>query len=319
MPEKIVIVSASSFQFFHFLTGMILSVKDKERGTSVDICVYDLGMSDEQRKWLDVRNVQVTAPTWEFGITELDGFSNPFKGILARPMMRKYFPGYDVYMQLDADAWIQGWEGVDTYVAGARKGVIAVAPEIERAYAGHFRLSPEYRALVEEIMQGCGGEEYAEKFRYYPCINTGVFAMHRDSPLWDLWAQELKKSMETSRHHAVEQASLNVAIFDRLEEWIREGLQFLPAVYNWLCHQALPMYDKERELIVEPFLPHAPVRVIHRSTDDFKNSNAADVRTVQGDTVRMNLKYREGQHPEAQDHLEVKLEDWQAPTWVHSA
>jgi hypothetical protein len=45
-----------------------------------------------------------------------DGF---MIGNVAKTALRDYFPGYDVYLWFDADAWAQTGEFFDAFVAGA--------------------------------------------------------------------------------------------------------------------------------------------------------------------------------------------------------
>ena len=145
-------------------------------------------MSAEQLEWLEEQKVNVAQPEWEFGLDESCGFPIPFKGILARTHIRKYFPGYEVYFHIDADAWVQDWAAVELYVAGARKGVMAVSPEIDRSFICNYRNAHAYREFVIHIYTDLQGAEYAEKYRDYPILNTGVFAMPAVSVLWERWA-----------------------------------------------------------------------------------------------------------------------------------
>ena len=48
----------------------------------------------------------------------------PFRSKAFSPGLtsRKYFPGYQIYIHMDADAWVQDWVAVELYVAGRKKG-----------------------------------------------------------------------------------------------------------------------------------------------------------------------------------------------------
>lgn len=316
MKNEVTVVTASSAEFFHFAVGTILSIREKPQGRSVDISLFDLGLTDEQKEWLKGQVDNIVKPEWEFGFTDNDGFAYPFKGILARPRIRQYFPGYEVYMQLDGDAWVQDWDAVETYVKGARTSAIAVTPEIHRAYTNNYTSSAGFRQLIVTIMTDCRDDSYAKKYRDWPIINTGVFAMRKDSPLWDMWADEIQITLKKAKHHTLEQASLNIAIFDHFEEFDRKNIQFLPAEYNWLCHQCLPVYDTQHDVFVEPYLPCTRLKVIHRSSDDFKKQKTGHIMTTNGETREMNLKYREGNYNIGIKTEEPHLSGWQAPTWV---
>lgn len=317
MKKKITIASASSAEYFHFLQGMVLSVRDKPQSRDIHISLYDLGMTPEQLAWLGSHVNNIVKPEWEYGLTASDGMRDPFRAILAKPLLPKYFPGYDIYMHLDADAWVQDWSAVEAYLEGASKAALAITPEINRAYLANYTSSGEFHDFIVELYAGTWGEDYAKKYCYYPILNAGVFAMPKESPIWGLWAENIRVSLAKSHHHCIEQAALNLAVFDHPDLFHfatsdKRNIQFLPAVCNWLCHQSLPMFDKKLAAFVEPFLPHEKLGIIHRSSDDFKDKKSAPIHTTDGDTRTCNLKYREGLYGTDVASAEPeKLSDWQ--------
>jgi hypothetical protein len=179
MAKTTTITSACTSEYFHFMQGMVLSVREKPEGESVDISVLDLGMSAEQLEWMEDQKVNVAQPEWEFGLDESCGFPIPFKGILARTHIKKYFPGYAVYIHIDADAWVQDWAAVELYIAGARQGVMGVSPEIDRSFICNYRNACAYREFVIHIYTDLQGAEYAEKYRDYPIIKRRLLRRER--------------------------------------------------------------------------------------------------------------------------------------------
>jgi len=305
-----IIVTASSAEYFHFLQGMVLSIRDQPAARNVALGCLNLGLTVEQRDWLATRNVSIVDPEWEFGFDDAAGAPLPFKAILARPHLPKYFPGHDIYMHLDADAWVQDWAAVDLYIAGAAKGIMAITPEIDRAFISNYGTSRSYRAFVIKVYTDLFGEEAAIRYRDYPILNTGAFAMPASSPLWRRWAERIAESLARGRNFHVEQASLNYELFENLDDYLADGLEFLPARCNWVCHQALPKFDAERGLLVEPFLPHRPLGIVHRASDDFKQKKTGRVALIGGGFVEMNLKYREGRY-DSGDGEPARLSRWQ--------
>lgn len=291
-----IIVSASSAEFFHFLQGMVLSIRDKAEGADVALGCFDLGLTEAQKSWLTARRVELVTPEWSFGLSDADGVPLPFKAILSRPLLPRYFPGHDVYMHMDADAWVQDWAAVELYKAGAARGIMAITPEIDRAFISNYGTSHSYRAFVVKVYTDLCGAAAAEKYRDYPILNTGVFAMPAASPIWQRWAGRIAENLQNGRNFHIEQASLNYEIFENLDLYVAEGLEFLPARCNWVCHQALPKLDEASGLLVEPFLPHTPLGVVHRASDDFKQKKTGQVALVGGGVREMNLKYREGRY-----------------------
>ncbi|MBV8185928.1 MAG: hypothetical protein JOY64_21730 [Alphaproteobacteria bacterium] len=317
MANKIAIASASSAEYFHFIQGMVLSVRDKPQSKDIDICLYDLGLTDEQKTWLGGYVSQIVAPKWEYGLTETDGMRDPFRAILAKPLIPRYFPGYDIYLHLDADAWVQEWWAIEAYLKAAETAALAITPEIHRAYTANYTASHEFREFIVELYRGTWGEDYVKKYSYYPILNAGVFAMPKDSPIWELWRKNIEVSLQKSHHHCIEQAALNLAVFEHPDQFHfaepdRKNIQFLPATCNWLCHQSMPLLDRSKDRLVEPYLPYSPIGVIHRSSDDFKDKKAGTVYTTDGDSALMNLKYREGSYETTVQSVEPEqLSDWQ--------
>jgi hypothetical protein len=317
LDKTITIASASSAEYFHFLQGMVLSVRDKPESKDIHISLYDLGLTDEQRSWLSSYVNNIVKPEWEYGLTAKDGMRDPFRAILAKPLLPKYFPGYDIYMHLDADAWVQDWTAVEMYLKGAQTSALTITPEIHRAYTANYTASHEFRDFIVELYGGTWGEDYVKKYSYYPILNAGVFAMPKGSPIWGLWAENIQVSLAKSHHHCIEQAALNLAVFEHPDRFHfaepdKRNIQFLPATCNWLCHQSLPLYDKINQRFVEPYLPHTPLGIIHRASDDFKDKKSAPIYTTEGDTVVCNLKYREGSYDAILKSVEPeKLSDWQ--------
>src|SRR5512134_3365788 len=87
LSKKITIASASSAEYFHFLQGMVLSVRDKPQSQDIDICLYDLGLTDEQLAWLSGHVNTIVKPKWEYGLSEKSGMRDPFRAILAKPLL----------------------------------------------------------------------------------------------------------------------------------------------------------------------------------------------------------------------------------------
>jgi len=150
VSRKITIASASSAEYFHFLQGMMLSVRDKPQSRGIDISLYDLGLTFEQIAWLKGYVNNIVKPKWEYGLTARDGMRDPFRAILAKPLLRKFFPGCEVYQHLDADARVQDWSAIEHYLAGAESGALAITTEIHRAYTA----STEFRELCPHLGRG---------------------------------------------------------------------------------------------------------------------------------------------------------------------
>ena len=264
------IVSSSNDGYFPLLQGLILSISDRTRAAGQampDIHILDIGLTDDQRHWLEPYVKGFVRPSWDVGpddaaFLETHG-GEAFKPMTARPNLPRHVPGYDSYLWIDADAWVQRWEGIDWYLEAARGGRMAVTPAIHRAFAGTFHTSPRQEALFE-VHRWCVEESLAKALVYQlQQINSGVFALEAESPVWEIWAdcnkQILTRLRVTEKFTSLfEQIALNVAIYTR-----RAPIHFLPVSCNWPIAEGDLMLDLERKLFVEPLVPHEPIGILH--------------------------------------------------------
>jgi hypothetical protein len=126
--SKVIICTAADRNYAPLLDGLIASIARYRARVGYDLGVLDLG-------GLDHASIpgKVVEPRWDYPILKgrVPAFSRAMTG---RPHLPKYLPGYDVYMWLDADTWVQDWRGIAAYVNASRDYMIAITPEYDRSY-----------------------------------------------------------------------------------------------------------------------------------------------------------------------------------------
>lgn len=127
------IVSASDSRFFRFLKNMIGSLAPVLAAPEVDLACFDLGLDAADLDWLGRYAGAIVPPRTHLGI-DAGSHSPALRSFLARPFLREYFPGYDVYVWIDSDIWLQDPGVFATYVDGARASGMAVTHEEEPGY-----------------------------------------------------------------------------------------------------------------------------------------------------------------------------------------
>jgi hypothetical protein len=280
---SLIMASAADARFFDWVQGMIQSVRDKPQGQSVSIALFDLGCSDDQRQWLRQHVDFVCEPQWDFSFPPTAKIPDHFRGFLVKPFLRRYFPGFDTYMWIDADTWVQDWSAIDLYERGAQNRGLAVVPEFARGN------SPRYgqRAkLLKDLSDWYGshfGSVIGGQLASYPMLNTGVFSLRADAPHWEPWEECMRSGLKVSCSNLADQLAMNLVVYQR---GLLERTELLPAWCNWTCHDGLPAWDAERRLLVEPYLPHTPIGVLHLSGEKLRE---AVLPTTDGrkETVRM--------------------------------
>ncbi len=297
MNKDFTIVCAADQNYFELLKGLINSIQDKPEGKSVPISVLDLGFTEDQIKWLDERIAHRVVPEWDFDVPPRFCAPSHFRALLARPFLPRYFPGYEVYHFIDADAWVQDWSAVELYVRAAWKGKLAITPQIDRAYNTNYKRSKRLgRTQNFKSFKWSYGWKTADRLGRNPILNAGVFALASDAPHWSLWEEAIDKALNRFtvfprkgwphlHFKLLEQTALNYVVFGDLAP-----AALLPATCNWFCALAAPMIDAETTSLVEPNEPYAPLGIIHLAGEDFQNKEF-DLLTTDGRHFSTGLRY----------------------------
>jgi hypothetical protein len=237
--------------------------------------VLDCGLAAEQRAWCTAQEAAIVQARWDFDFPGRDRLSDGYKALTARPFLPRYFPGFDLYFWIDGDCWVQQGDAVTTFLAAARTGALAVAPEIHRSMRHYRHAWGEFSAICGRAYEACFDAAMADRLIRYPMINAGVFALAGDAPHWMGWAEVYHDALQRSTD-LTDQLALNVLVYDR-------GYRHepLPSRCNWPIHHATPLWDAERALFVEPAAPYDPIGILHM-TIYTKHLAAIDVRELGG-------------------------------------
>jgi hypothetical protein len=283
---RLLIASGADSNYFPLLRDMVLSIQSCRQFQPIGI--LDLGLDREQRDWLSSRVEHVMRPGWDLEFPGRERVPETFKAQVARPFLCRHFPGYEMYLWIDADAWVQDATVVDLYVDAARRDKLAITPEIDRAYKRHYKRPKLFGwTLVWKNYREAFGLRAADRLGRNPMLNCGVFALHCDAPHWDAWARVLSQVLQRTQFFFVEQMALNYVIF-------AEGLpaNFLPAYCNWMPGDAPPAFDAARGLFVEPYAPHEVIGIMHLAGREQK-AHKFRLNRLDGGTVETSLRYSE--------------------------
>jgi hypothetical protein len=285
-PAQLLIASGADRNYFPLLRDTVLSIRSHRRDAVIG--VLDLGLDREHRDWLSARVAYIVRPDWDLDFPRRERMPETLKAQVARPFLRRHFPGYEMYLWIDADAWLQDGRAIDLYTAAAGRDKIAITPEIDRAYKRHYK-RPKFfgRTLAWKNYREAFGWRAADRLGRNPMVNCGVFALHHDAPHWDAWARILSQVLQRTRFFFVEQAALNYAIFAE-----HVPVNFLPAYCNWMPGDAPPVFDAGRGLFVEPYAPHEVIGVMHLAGREQK-THVFQLKRLDGGTVETSLRYSE--------------------------
>ncbi|GAB4370989.1 MAG: hypothetical protein Kow00114_31630 [Kiloniellaceae bacterium] len=285
MPSTI-LVTAADAGFFVLLQDLLATVAAHRPAAyspvAVDLGVCDLGLTAEQRAWVAARVDRIVEPGWDLVLPDDVRAAKPhLRALTLRPFLPRHFPGYETYLWVDADIWLQNWQSVDLHIRAAQSAQLAAVPHIDRAY----RFNRAMIRLRHRTFSAGFGKAEADALAFEHHLNAGVFAARAASPLWAAWAEVFQVAIDASDGNVVnDQTALNYA-------WYRRGLSvhLLPAVCNWPCHMAWPAWDPRRRLFCEPYLPHTPISMLHLTGRT--KINLFDVYCLDGRRRRLSFRY----------------------------
>lgn len=283
---KTIIVSGSNPAYYPLLTGMLSSILSYARQDGIDIGVFDIGLEPAQRSALQQKQIKLVEPTWSY---DVQLFASPppdfFKALTARPHLERWFPGYEVFVWIDADCWVQDWNSIRLYVECARALEFVVTPECDRSYVPFYAnqsvLDYAYRCFSQCIDDG-----NAKLLAHFPMINAGVFAARAGAPHFAKWSKVLEDALRGRSEHDffIEQTALNVVV--------RTGgvsTAFLPARHNWMCNRSLPFASIDGKLLLEAQAPFEPLGIIHLTGN--AKDGAWPIKDLSGQVQNRSLRF----------------------------
>ena len=293
---RVIIVTAADAAYASLAEELLASIAAAPESRGIAIGFLDVGLEPAQRERIAATGATVVAPGWDYDFGKYPAKPpEHMRALTARPHLRRYFPGYDLYLHMDADTWLQDWRTIELFVSAAEERGFAIAPELDRSYtpivAGMFE-----NDLKQRIYSRYFNEETARKLAHFPLLNAGVFAASAGAPHWQAWHELLGRVYAEIGHLAAqegfavyyaEQFCLNAAVRS-----LPEPPALLPAWCNWMCHRALPYCSEDGSVLYEPNPPYRKLGVIHL-TSDTKNG-VWELRDLAGKPHTRSLRYRRG-------------------------
>ena len=296
--KKNVIVSLADANYFPLLEELVDSIKSFKESENTAICILDAGLSDEQKNILSTKVDQIKSADWDI---EVPGYKVKgkewLKSQVSRAFLPKYFPNYEKYLWIDADAWVNSWEAVDLFLRGCENNKLSIATSADRAYGRVLRAEWVFGSFARIKSQNYKhakssgfSEKIARQVALKPHLNIGVFALELNAPHWNVWQKNLKHALNSGKIWGSEQIAMNVTIYNN-----ELDVEILPAYCNWTLIEGLK-FDKERNTLVEPYLPNHKIGIVHfagKNNDQIrKNKNyISKIKTIDGDLIDIKLRY----------------------------
>jgi len=291
---SVTIVTAGDAGYFGLLTDLLASLRRGLGEGLYPLSILDIGFTEAQRENLKREYGATIAPLgWDLPYPFRSHPPNSFKVLAGRPHLPRHFPGYDIYLWIDADCWVQDAGVLELFIRGATCGNLAIVPEIDRGYwTIHKR--PKFWGQNQKAFAWAFGLREGYRYGRNAILNAGVFALKGDAPHWRLWSDNYARALKRFRlgprayrgnisFFLSDQTSLNRAVFVQ-----GAPATLLPAYCNWFCGKGTPVFDARKNLVVEPHEPHRPLGIVHLAGEGMKE-RVWTLKTLQGGTVETRL------------------------------
>lgn len=273
--QRAIIVSAADENFFPLVKGLYLSLIDCQLPPGkIELGFIDIGNGPEVLRWMDEHKVKVR-DTRNVALSSAIPNRPEFAYTQAqyvRPFIPEIFPGYDYYVWLDSDTWVQDGETIRSLLNTVTRfpDRLCISPTVDVGYEKFYQDYGGYLAGYDRVYRVCFDEHVAAAMRGRAVFSSGVFAFSATNPLWHAWREQLAVvyskdySADPDALHIAEQLALNVVAY-------RSG-QFvaIDASHNFHCHAgARVIRDPGSRRVVLETQPERRLGIIHLS--DFPN------------------------------------------------
>ena len=263
--KSVAIVTMSDSNFFELLMELINSITSFKESQNIAICVLDAGLKNDELKLLNNKVDIVKKANWDIKVPNYKVIGKEWlKSQVSRAFLPNYFPGYEKYIWIDADAWINSWHAIELYIKGSDNNKLAISTSADRAYGRVLRVSWIFKSWARVKSQNYKhaklsgfSEEIARKIALKPHLNIGVFCLNKDAPHWLIWQKNLEKALKHGKIFGSEQVAMNITIYNDEQE-----VEILPAYCNWTLLDGLK-FDIKRNTFVEPYLPNHEIEIMH--------------------------------------------------------
>ena len=294
------IVSLADSNYFELLCELIDSIKSFEESKNVAICVLDAGLSDNQKNILLKKVDTIKKANWDIEVPSYKVIGKEWlKSQVSRAFLPKYFPGYNKYLWIDADAWINSWETIELYFKGSDNNKLSISTSADRAYGRVLKVDwliggfAKIKSQNYKHAKSSGfSEKIAREVALKPHLNIGVFCLEATASHWDVWKKNLKIALKSGKIFGSEQIAMNVTIYvDKLD------VEILPAYCNYTLIDGMK-FDTKRNTFVEAYLPNHKIGIVHLAGKHNNNirmnkNHLIEVTTLEGKIIKKSARFNQ--------------------------
>ena len=292
------IVSLADSKYFELLNELVDSILRFKESREVKICILDAGLDTNQIKILENKVHKIVKAEWDIEVPEYKVRGREWlKSQVSRAFLPDYFPGFEKYLWIDADACVNDWNCLEMYFKGSDNNTLSISSSADRSYGRVLRADWIFSNIAfvrsqnyKHARSSGFSNKIAREVALKPHLNIGVFCLEKNSPHWEVWQKNLKEALKKGRIFGSEQIAMNITIYcDNMK------VEILPAYCNWFLIENLK-YDQTNSTFVEPYLPNHKIGIMHlagKTADKYRfdKNNLIEVRTLDNKTIKKNIRF----------------------------
>ncbi len=297
--NRVLIVSAADDRYIGLLEGLLSSI-GSGRLQKYDLAIIDLGLSDRGKEQIKTykADAKFVEAKWCRNFRGRDKAPEYKKIFTMKPFIPDLTPGYAGYIWIDADIWFQDSSAIDDYIDAARETGAAFSFEASPSYRGQQKLrtlnvfgTVVIRGIKDYFLSmTCRmfSSEVAAANGINPVLNSGIFYMDADSPIWKTWQDTLSSANLTRQHRSTQicdQTCLQVSLLRRAHSYTT-----MPAIYNWLPAFSVPVVEAETHTLLDPTYPYLPIKALHLVAS---KTAVFELPVTDGQRIRTKLEYND--------------------------
>jgi hypothetical protein len=271
-----ILVTGADERFADFMFDALDSLLACGVLDQVQIGVLDFGLSTSRLRDLDRFAPEIVKPRWPHFVPR--GLQDRQQlGLISRPFLRDLFPGYQVYVWFDADAWAQDPSFLQRYVHGAQQRGAAVA--LENGW-GYRKSSREKTWWFGNLIRTFGPTRGIQ-LCLRTSLNIGILALSSAAPHWDAWSRRYAESIDRTGKLTLDQHAFYAAVhLDKIDT------SFLAASDNWQPILSVPAWDEAELCLCEPGPYPTKISIIHLAGPDKERLYQLGGRRSRATTLR---------------------------------
>ena len=260
------IITLSDSNYFPMMEQLVDSININPESKNISICVLDAGLTSEQIRLIEKKVYKIRKANWDIEVPKYKSIGKEWlKSQVSRAFLPNYFPEFKKYLWIDCDAWVNSWNTIDLYFQACENGKLGITQTMGPGY----RIMTNVKWLFGKIAliksqnykhaKSSGiNETDSRKIAFAPHLNIGVFSLEKNSPCWENWQKNLKKTLAKGKIFGSEGLAINLSVYvDNM------SVEFLPLYCNWIASNLLPKFDLDKETFVEPNLPNYEIGIMH--------------------------------------------------------